>query len=241
MPNSKHGASMDQSVTSGPQDAGSDSPTAIAQWVAHVLRERIVKGEYAPGSRLVERRISAELELSRTPVREALKLLHADGLIAISRNKGAQVLQYGMDEAIWLFDVIASLESLAAERLASKIAPEVLIDLEELHDAMLTFYKIGNHDAYFDTNSDIHDFIIAHAGNPALAETHARLIARARRGRFLAIMKPDRLNEAVQEHETLMTALRNGDAEAAARVWRTHLLHTGATVARVLEETGLPT
>ena len=135
----------------------------------------------------------------------------------------------------------ASLESLAAERLASKIAPEVLIDLEELHDAMLTFYKIGNHDAYFDTNSDIHDFIIAHAGNPALAETHARLIARARRGRFLAIMKPDRLNEAVQEHETLMTALRNGDAEAAARVWRTHLLHTGATVARVLEETGLPT
>ncbi len=215
-----------------------ESPTAIAQWVSNVLRDKIVKGVYPPGSRLVERKISAELGLSRTPVREALKLLHADGLIAISRNKGAQVLQYGPQEALALFDVIASLESLAAERLAEHISTETLDQLEELHAQMMTYYKIGNQTDYFDTNSEIHDFIVENSGNQIIVETHKRLIARARRGRYLAIMEPDRLVEAVSEHEVLMTAMRNKDKDAAAQIWRQHMTHTGETVVKVLRQDG---
>lgn len=209
-------------------------PTATAQWVADILRDRIVKGIYPPGSRIVERTISAELEVSRTPVREALKLIDADGLIAISRNKGAQVLRFGPEEILALFDVIASLESLAAERLAAAIDPETLDQLEEMHDRMLTYRKIGNHTDYFDTNSEIHDLIVERCGNAIVEETHRKLMARARRGRFLAIMKPERLQEAVEEHEELMQALRENDPERAARIWRTHLLHTGQTVAALL-------
>jgi len=211
-----------------------DSATATAQWVADILRDRIVKGVYPPGSRIVERKISAELEVSRTPVREALKLIDADGLITISRNKGAQVLQYGAEEALALFDVIASLESLAAERLAGRIDPETLDRLEEMHDRMLTYHKVGNHSDYFDTNSEIHDLIVGACGNPIVTETHRKLMARARRRRFLAIMKPERLQEAVAEHEELMQALRAADADGAGRIWRRHLLHTGATVAALL-------
>lgn len=211
-----------------------EEATATAQWVADMLRDRIVKGVYPPGSRIVERTISAELNISRTPVREALKLIAADGLIAISRNKGAQVLQYGPDEALELFDVIASLESLAAERLAEGIDPDTLDVLEEMHDRMMTYHKIGNHTDYFDTNSEIHDFIIEQCGNAIVADTHRRLMARARRGRFLAIMKPERLTEAVAEHDELMEALRQQDPERAARIWRRHLLNTGATVAALL-------
>jgi len=210
------------------------TPTAIAEWVADVLRDRIVKGVYAPGSRLVERKISAELELSRTPVREALKLLHADGLISISRNKGAQVLQYGPDEALALFEIIAAIESLAAERLARIIDTATLDEIEEMHAQMLVYHKVGNHTDYFDMNSDIHDFIVRRCGNPIVEETHRRLIARARRGRYMAIMRPDRLTQAVDEHEVLMEALRARDPEAAARVWRQHLMHTGETVASIL-------
>lgn len=213
-----------------------DSPTAIAQWVAEVLRDRIVKGEYPPGSRLVERRISAELDLSRTPVREALKLLHQDGLIEISRNKGAQVVQCSAEEAVQLFEVIASLESLAAERLARTITPALLDELEDLHAQMMVFHKLGNHTDYFDTNSAIHDFIVENCGNPIVHDAHKRLIARARYGRFMAIHSADRLAQSVQEHETLMEALRSGDAAAAAQVWRQHLQHTGETFAAVLED-----
>ncbi|SFA73943.1 transcriptional regulator, GntR family [Poseidonocella pacifica] len=213
---------------------GGAPATATAQWVADTLRDRIVKGIYPPGSRIVERTISAELNVSRTPVREALKLIAADGLIVISRNKGAQVVQYSPQEALALFDVIASLESLAAERLVESIDAQTLDLLEEMHDRMMTYYKIGSHDDYFDTNSEIHDFIIECCGNAIVAETHRKLMARARRGRFLAIMQPNRLTEAVSEHDELMEALRTKDAERAAKVWRRHLLHTGETVAALL-------
>ena len=236
MPNEAGAKAKNGSMSDAFEDHPVTSPTAMAQWVADVLRDRIIKGTYPPGSRLVERKISAELDLSRTPVREALKLLQADGLIGISRNKGAQVLTYGPDEALYLFDVIASLESLAAERLAVRIASDALDQIEELHARMLTYYKIGNVTDYFDTNSEIHDFIVGHCGNPLVAETHTRLMARARRGRYLAIMQPKRLDEALGEHETLMEALRKRDPAQAAEVWRTHLLHTGETVASVLRE-----
>lgn len=218
-----------------PNETDAVSPTAIAEWVAEILRDRIVKGVYPPGARLVERKISAELNLSRTPVREALKLLHLDGLIGISRNRGAQVLPYGRDEALALFEIIAALESIAAERLAQSITPEQLEHLETMHRRMMRAHGIGDHNAYFDMNSEIHDYIVENCRNEVLADTHKRLMARARRGRYLAIMKPDRLEQAASEHEELMGALRARDSAAAAVIWRTHLLNTGETVAMVLD------
>jgi DNA-binding GntR family transcriptional regulator len=212
------------------------SPTAVAEWVADILRDRIIKGDLPPGARIVERKLSAELSVSRTPVREALKLLRADGLIDISRNCGAQVTPYTAEEAHDLFDVISMLESLAAQRFAERITPAELDALEEMHAAMLTYFKVGNTEDYFDLNSAIHERVIAGSGNPAIADAHRRLMARARRGRYLAIMNPERLRQAVEEHEALMVALRQGDAPSAATIWRQHLLHSGESVAGVLRD-----
>jgi DNA-binding GntR family transcriptional regulator len=211
----------------------------VAERVAAILRDRIVKGDLAPFDRIVERQVSAELEVSRTPVREALKLLEADGLIEISLHRGAQVAPYRPDDARHLFDVIASLESLAARRLADALAPEVLDRLEALHSSMLDHHRAGRFSDYFDVNTAIHDAVIAGSGNPVLVETHRRLIARARRGRFLAIMDPARLEQAVSEHEALMDALRRRDAGAAAAVWDAHLRNTGDTVADLLSRSAL--
>ncbi|MCF8483668.1 MAG: GntR family transcriptional regulator [Rhodobacteraceae bacterium] len=208
--------------------------TAVAEWVAGVLRDRIVKGHLLPGARIVERKLSAELDVSRTPIREALKILHSDKLIEISRNRGAQVADYGPQQALDLFDVIASLEGLAAERLAVTITRPDLEMLEDLHAQMLVYYRIGNTEDYFDTNSAIHDAILTLCGNPILADAHAKLMARARRGRFMAIMNPNRWGQAVGEHEELMAALRSRDGDAARKIWRNHLMHTGRTVADVL-------
>jgi len=212
------------------------SITAMAARVADILRERIVRGQLAPGDRIVERRLSAELEVSRTPVREALKLLEADGLIEINRNRGAQVTGYSSEEARNLFDVIAVLEGLAAQRLAETIAPALLARFEGMHAEMKTHFRHRDLDPYFDTNSAIHDLVIASCGNPRLAENHRRLMLKARRGRFLAIMSDQRWKQSVEEHEVLMDALRNRDGAAAFEAWRTHLAHTGETVSRVLEE-----
>lgn len=209
--------------------------TGAAQ-VAAILRDRIVKGDIKAMDRLVERQLSTELNVSRTPIREALKLLEADGLIEISLHRGAIVSDYRRDDAFALFDVVAVLESLAAKRICEKMTPVVLQELEDLHGTMLDHHSAGRRRDYFDLNTLIHDYIIRQAANPMLLETHERLMIRARRGRFLAIMNPERLSQAVSEHENLMQSFRNSDARLAGNVWEQHLRHTGETVAAALDD-----
>ncbi|MCV3273446.1 GntR family transcriptional regulator [Roseobacter sinensis] len=212
----------------------SEKSEAVAERVAAILRDRIVKGELAPRDRIVERRLSAELHVSRTPVREALKLLEADGLIEITHHRGALVSEYRSEDAVRLFDVIAVLEGLAARRLAEQMSAATLQQLEDFHGQMLEHHRAGRSEQYFDLNTMIHDVIVGNCGNPVVADTHRRLIARARRGRFLAIMDPERLDQAVDEHQQLMRALRASDPSAASDIWETHLRHTGDTLAALL-------
>lgn len=209
---------------------------ASAGWVAAILRDRIVKGDLAPRDRIVERRLSAELDVSRTPIREALKLLEADGLIEITLHRGALVSEFRSEDAVRLFDVISVLEGLAARRTVENMSPELLQRFEDLHGVMLDHHRAGRSGDYFDTNTAIHDLIIDACGNPIIQDAHGRLIARARRGRFLAILEPDRLRQAVEEHEQLMREFRSRDPLAAAAIWETHLRHTGETLALALRE-----
>lgn len=219
-----------------PQARTADQARALA--VVQHLRDAIVTGRIKPGDRIVERHLCAELNVSRTPVREALKLLELDGLVAISRNRGAEVTAFTPDEATRLFDVIAVLEGLAARRTAERADAGTLGRLEELHARMVFHYNRSQIDPYFEINSAVHDLVVSACGNPELAATHARLMLRARRGRYMAIMSPDRWRQSVGEHEALMAALRARDPDAAAAAWTAHLAHTGETLARVLAESG---
>jgi DNA-binding GntR family transcriptional regulator len=207
---------------------------AVALHVASVLREKIVKAQLMPSDRIVERQLSQELGVSRTPVREALKLLEADGLVQILRNRGAQVTGLTADQALLLFEVIAALEGAAARRLAGALTPQVLDRLEDLHAQILFHYKRSQIDPYFEANSAAHDLIVESCGNPVLMDHHRRNMLMARRGRYMAIMSPERWAQSINEHETLMAAFRSGDANAAAAVWTTHLNHTGASLAEVI-------
>lgn len=219
-----------------PSQLRSDSLKAGAAHVASILRDRIVKGEIAAGDRLIERQLSRELDVSRTPIREALKLLEAEGLIDISLHRGAIVCEYRPEDAFALFDVISVLEGLAAKRLCETMTSDLMQRLEDLHGTMVDHFRAGRINDYFDHNTVIHDLIICEAGNPVLETTHKRLMVRARRGRFIAIMNPARLARAVSEHEALMHMLRTGDARHAATVWEQHLRNTGETVAEALRD-----
>lgn len=206
----------------------------LAHQAAALLRSLIIRGEMVPGSRIPERELSVRMKVSRTPLREALKLLERDGLVEISQNRGARVISFTVEEARELFEVIAGMESLAAQLAAQRITDDELAQLEILHADMLEHYRNKDKDLYFDVNSRIHDLVVDFSGNSILRATHAGLMLRARRGRYMAIMKPDRWSESVAEHETLMEALRKRDPEAARRVWQGHLNHTGDTVCAVL-------
>jgi DNA-binding GntR family transcriptional regulator len=208
----------------------------LAHQAAAHLRDLIIRGEMLPGSRIPERELSERMKVSRTPLREALKLLERDGLIEISQNRGARVISFTVEEARELFEVIAGMESLAAQLATQRITDEDLAQLEALHAQMLEHYENRDKDPYFDVNSRIHDLVVELSGNGILRNTHANLMLRARRGRYMAIMKPARWSQSVAEHEGLMAAMRTRDPEAARQVWQLHLNHTGETVCAVLAE-----
>lgn len=213
----------------------------FARQVADTLRDMIIRGEMPPGGRIVERALSEQLKVSRTPLREALKLLEAEGLIEISQNKGARIMSFTPSEAQNLFEVIAGLESLAAELAATRIDAAGLAALDDMHALMRAHYDRREKDPYFALNSAIHDTIVGASGNPILVATHANLMLRARRGRYMAILDPLRWQESVAEHDAVMAALHARDPERARQIWQRHLLRTGETVCSVLKgEPGHP-
>jgi DNA-binding GntR family transcriptional regulator len=206
----------------------------LARTVAETLRDMIVRGELAPGSRIIERAVCARIQVSRTPMREALKLLEAEGLVELSQHKGARIMSFSETEARDLFEVIAGMESLAAELAATRLDSSGLARLEAMHSDMLGFYGERQIEPYFSANTEIHDFIVKASCNPVLIDAHQRLTLRARRGRYMAIIDPARWTQSVGEHEGLMKAFRQRDPEAARVIWRAHLDHTGDTVVAVL-------
>jgi len=220
-----------------PRTASLSRREPFAHQIATTLRDRIIRGDLPPGERIVERSLCETLSVSRTPLREALKLLELEGLVEISQNRGARIMSFTAQEASNLFEVIAGLESLAAEIAAARIEAHELGELDAMHDRMTEHYRALDKDPYFELNSDIHDRIVRLSCNPVLIATHANLMLRARRGRYLAIVDPHRWQESMGEHDALMAALHARDPEAARRIWKHHLLRTGETVCAVLEAT----
>lgn len=210
----------------------------FAHQIASTLRDRIIRGDLPPGARIVERSLCELLAVSRTPLREALKLLEREGLVEISQNKGARIMSFTAEEASNLFEVIAGLESLAAEIAATRIDAAERDALDQMHACMMEHYRRQEKDPYFELNTAIHDRVVSLSGNPVLIATHASLMLRARRGRYMAFIDPLRWAESVDEHEALMAALHARDPEAARRIWKRHLLRTGETVCAVLAAAG---
>jgi len=207
----------------------------FSRQVADTLRDMIISGEIPAGSRVLERALCERLKVSRTPLREALKLLEAEGLVEISQNKGARIMLFTPNEAMNLFEVLAGLESLAAEIAATRMSDAELEHIADMHERMLGFYRSGEKGPYFELNTAIHDAIMRGSGNPVLVATQAGLMLRAKRGNLMSILDPARWAEAVSEHTAIIEALHARDPERARAVWRDHLERTGNSVRGVLE------
>lgn len=217
-------------------DNGRSSPSisSLTAQAAAALRDMIVRGALKPGERIVERKLCAGLDISRTPMREALKLLEHDGLVELSKNRGARVANYSAEDALQLFEVIGALESIAAARFCADASTDQLSQLRLLHDQMLSEFRAGALDRYFDVNSRIHDLIVDECGNAVLSASRRRLMLLAKRGRYAAIMDEARWRQAVDEHCALMEAMDRRDVAAAEDIWRWHLMNTGASVAAAM-------
>jgi DNA-binding GntR family transcriptional regulator len=191
--------------------------------VAAQLRERIFAGELAPGTFLDEVRLAQELKISRTPLREALKVLTAEGLLRHEPRRGCfvnEVTERDLDE---IFPVIALLEGRCAFEAAQHATDADLQLLEELHRKLARHAKARRINEYYETNFTIHETIIALAGNRWLAGVIGDLRKIVKLARLQQLHAPGRLEQSLAEHLAVFAALKARDSEGAEAAMRTHL------------------
>lgn len=174
------------------------------------LREFIVEGNLAAGARVPERLLCERFGISRTPLREALKVLASEGLIELLPNRGARVRRIGEREIVELFDVMGGLEALAGRLACERISDPAFAEIERLHHEMYGHYLRRDLHGYFACNQAIHDRIVGAADNATLSATYAGFAGRLRRVRYSANLDDnrDRWGEAMREHEEILDALR---------------------------------
>lgn len=210
-------------------------PRPLHEEVVDRLRDMIVEGEIAAGERLNEINLARQLSVSRTPIREALKLLASEGLIETLPGRGARVGRQTAAGVMELFEVISGLERLAAELAAIRMTARDLERLKKLHDRMAAHFQASERHEYFALNHQIHMSIVANAKNATLRTTHAALMVRARWGRYTALASAERWAEAMSEHVDLMVALEARDAALAGAIMFRHDQRTGQTTGGILK------
>lgn len=191
--------------------------------VAAKLRERIFAGGLAPGSFVDEPALCAELAISRTPLREALKVLTAEGLLRHEPRRGCFVSQITEQDLDEIFPVIALLEGRCAFEAANNATDADLAALEQLHDRLQRSAKAKRITEYYETNFAIHEAIILLANNRWLAQVIGDLRKIVKLARLQQLHAPGRLEQSLSEHMAVYAALRAHDAEGAEAAMRTHI------------------
>jgi len=198
-------------------------PNSLHDEVAAQLRERIFAGELMPGTFLDEVQLAEQMKISRTPLREALKVLTAEGLVRHEPRRGCfvnEVTEKDLDE---IFPVIALLEGRCAFEAAQNATDADLEALEDLHQKLSRHAKAKRINEYYATNFAIHEAIIALAGNRWLAGVIGDLRKIVKLARLQQLHAPGRLEQSLSEHLAVFAALKARDAEGADAAMRTHL------------------
>jgi len=198
------------------------------------LREMIVQGQLAPGGRLNERLLCEQLGISRTPLREAIKLLASEGLVTLLPNRGAQVAPLDGVRLAETLAVMGALEALAGELACMHASDAQIAEVAALHAEMVTKHARGDLASYFRHNQAIHLKIVEASGNATLANTYRQLNANVLRARYMANLSKERWDEAVREHEKILAALTARDVNRLKRLLEDHLAHKLASVPAAL-------
>lgn len=196
------------------------------------VRHMLMEGEIPPGARVPERDLCLMLGISRTPLREALKVLAAEGYVVLLPNRGARAAKLTQKDVQDLFEVCESLEAAAGELACQRITDEEVQHISALHDEMVLHYRNKDLPQYYRCNRAIHEAIIDAADNAVLASLYESVTSRIRRARFVAPMPPSHWELAVQEHEAILNALQRRDGTGLSHILRRHLRHKRQEVER---------
>lgn len=200
------------------------------------LRDLIIQGLLRPRERLNERLLTAQLGLSRTPLREAFKVLATEGLVELLPNRGAIVAPLDPVRLQESLAVMGALEALAGE-LACRHASEAQIaEIRALHYEMRAHHARGDLAGYFSFNQAIHLKLVEASGNAVLVQSYRNLNANIRRARYMANLSRERWDAAVREHDAILEALSARDAARLRSLLADHLAHKVSSVLAALAQ-----
>jgi DNA-binding GntR family transcriptional regulator len=208
-------------LTPVPSDADFPlAPRALYQQVAERLREQIFNRDLEPGSWIDEQRLAADYGISRTPLREALKVLAVEGLVTMKVRRGAYVTEMSAQDVTQVYRVLALLESDAAAQFASQATAAAQQELQALHDQLES--QIEQRDAFFRTNEQFHMRLLALSGNRWREQVVADLRKMMKLNRHHSLFRQGRIQESLAEHRELLQALVRRDSPEAERLMRRH-------------------
>jgi DNA-binding GntR family transcriptional regulator len=196
---------------------------ALHEQVTQRLRQMLVESRIAPGAKLNERELAEVLKVSRTPLREAIKMLAAEGLVELLPNRGAIAVALTEADVLNTFEVMAGLEAMSGELAAQRVTDEELAEIRAMHFEMMAAYTRSDLSNYYRINAQIHRAINAAAKNPVLTATYNQVNARLQALRFRSNQDGAKWKRAVKEHEKMIEALSARDPVAMRQVLTAHL------------------
>jgi len=216
----------------------------LRQQVLDALRQAIIDGRLAPGARLTERELTEMMGVSRTVVREALRQLESEGLIAIIPNKGPVVRELSLAEAKDLYNIRAVLEGLAARLFVENAGGAQSKQLAQALDVVAAAYERGDAQEVLEMKNRFYDVLFAGAGSETLSSMLNTLHARIWRWRALGLSHPQRSaqrsKESVKGLRAVLAAIKKRDADAAEKLTREEAQRAAAEVMRLIELTSTP-
>jgi DNA-binding GntR family transcriptional regulator len=206
------------------------SRVALHDQVAARLRTMLVEGRIPPGAKLNERTLCEQLRVSRTPLREAIKLLAAEGLVDLLPNRGAVAVKLTETDVLNTFEVLAELEGVSGELAARRISDEQLSELRASHFEMMACFERQELSGYYRLNAQIHTLINDAAANPVLTGAYKSINARVQSLRFRTNQNAAKWKRAIKEHEVMLEALTARDSATMREVLVQHLNNKRDTV-----------
>ncbi|OLB96936.1 MAG: hypothetical protein AUH30_11360 [Candidatus Rokubacteria bacterium 13_1_40CM_68_15] len=227
-----------------PSDRGGGSmterfqkPTTLATEIARHLREAIIKGELAPGERVNESKLTRDLGLSRSPVREAIRILESEGLLTLEPHRGAHVRPLGDDDLQEIFDVRLMIESHGLRRDPHRITAEVIAPLRVAVEEARAALAANAFEAWHHASLRFHDGLVALADNRQLTRLHEELKISLRRYQISVIGLPGQPERSHAEHEAILDALEHGKLEQGAGLVAAHITNLKEAVLKAMVRT----
>lgn len=196
------------------------TPRALYEEVAEQLRQRIFRRELEPGSWIDELKIAEEFGISRTPLREALKVLAAEGLVTMKVRRGAYVTEMSEKDLRDVYHLLSLLESDAAGVVARQASAAQLQSLQELHTRLEQ--AVHDRERFFALNEQFHMLVLDLADNRWRSQVVSDLRKVMKLNRHNSLFKQGRMEDSLREHRTILAAITTHDAGAATQAMQTH-------------------